>query len=76
MCSAEVTRGIVPQAESLEADKRQTAGMSLAVSNAWPFGPEEGEVRQLLSDHGLELRSHYTATDMERMYFITPDGRT
>jgi methyltransferase (TIGR00027 family) len=41
---------------------------------AWTFGIEEGKVGQLLSDHGFELRSHYTAADMERMYFTNDDG--
>ena len=46
----------------------------LSVGEAWTFGLEEGEVRQLLSDHGLEMHSHYTAADMERMYFTPKDG--
>ena len=46
----------------------------LSVGEAWTFGLEEGEVGPLLSDHGLEMRSHYTAADMERMYFIAEDG--
>jgi len=41
---------------------------------AWTFGIEEGKVGQLLSDHGFELRSHYTAADLERMYFTADDG--
>ena len=41
---------------------------------AWTFGLEEGEVAQLLSDHGFDLRTHYTPEDMERMYFSS-DGK-
>ena len=35
---------------------------------------EEGEVANLLYEHGFELRSHYTPEDMERMYFSS-DGK-
>ena len=44
------------------------------VGEAWTFGLEEGEVGPLLSDHGLELHSNYTAADMERMYFTNDGG--
>ena len=40
---------------------------------AWTFGLEEGEVGQLLADHGFELRFHYAPEDMERMYFCPGD---
>jgi len=42
---------------------------------AWTFGLEEGEVAQLLADHGFELRAHYTPEDMERLYFTDGDGK-
>jgi len=41
---------------------------------AWTFGLGEGEVANLLYEHGFELRSHYTPEDMERMYFSS-DGK-
>lgn len=53
---------------------RQAGAIALAVSNAWTFGLEEEEVGQLPAQPGFELRSHYTFTDMERMYFTAEDG--
>jgi methyltransferase (TIGR00027 family) len=53
---------------------RNAAKTVADAGEAWTFGLEEDEVSRLLSDHGLELRSHYTPEDMERMYFSS-DGR-
>lgn len=53
---------------------RQAAGTVAKAGESWTFGIEEGAVGQLLLEHGFEMCSHYTAADMERMYFTATDG--
>jgi len=57
----------------LHGDKQASQTVAKA-GEAWTFGLEEGAVGQLLSDHGFDMRAHYTAADMERMYFTAEDG--
>jgi len=40
----------------------------------WTFGIEQGEIEQFLTEHGFNLMSHYTPSELEERYFQADDG--
>jgi len=40
----------------------------------WTFGLEEGEIGPFLESRGFEIVTHYTPTDLEKLYLTAEDG--
>jgi methyltransferase (TIGR00027 family) len=66
---ADILRGDAPRFAA-----RQAFEAVRKAGEAWTFGVDDGEIEALLVRHGLQLRSHYTPADLERLYFTGPDG--
>lgn len=66
---ADVVRGT----SRLYGDRRAAKTVS-DTGEAWTFGLEQGDAESLLAARGFTMRAHYSAEDMERLFFTAEDG--
>ncbi len=70
-CAHLATTGLPTSSRCRESAGDKTISRT---GEGWTFGIEDGGIDNFLSDRGLKVVSHHTASDLEKRYLTADDG--